>query len=110
MLDAVEGGATAILGALRPDYNLALDSLRRRGLPLELHFGIGSWLGCYHWVPPSPIFAGLPAGRLALEPYVEVVPKYVMSELGGKCRPDQSATRSRAKGRCICSGIAILRA
>ena len=38
----------------------------------------------YHWVSPSSLFEGLPAGGLALEPYTEVVPKYVMTELGGE--------------------------
>jgi hypothetical protein len=40
-------------------------------------------MGCFHWIPDSDLFAGLPAGGLGGEAYVDVLPWYVMSELGG---------------------------
>ena len=96
LLAMVEGGGTAIIGALRPEDQTAADALGRRGLDIQLHFGIGSWLGCYHWIPQSNLFAGLPAGGLALEPYVEVMPKYVLTELGGEVHAGSiSNTQSR---------------
>ena len=49
-----------------------------------MHLGIGNWMGCFHWVPDSELFAGLPAGGLAGEVYADVLPWYVMSELGGE--------------------------
>ena len=38
------------------------------GINIRLHFGIGNWMGCYHWIPASPLFSGLPgrAGRRGL--------------------------------------------
>ncbi|HEX2171858.1 MAG TPA: hypothetical protein VHL09_05385, partial [Dehalococcoidia bacterium] len=50
----------------------------------DLHFGIGNWMGCYHWIPAGEMFEGLPAGGLAGEAYADVLPHYVMSELGGR--------------------------
>jgi hypothetical protein len=41
-------------------------------------------MGCYHWIPASPLFSELPSGGLAGEAYVNVRPHYVMSELGGE--------------------------
>ena len=41
-------------------------------------------MGCYHWVPQSDLFMGLPAGGLVKKPYTGVIPKYVFSELGGE--------------------------
>jgi hypothetical protein len=46
--------------------------------------GIGSWMGCYHWAPQSDLFSGLPAGGLVKKPYAGVIPKYVLSEMGGE--------------------------
>jgi hypothetical protein len=51
---------------------------------VDLHFGIGNWMGCYHWIPAGEMFEGLPAGGLAGEAYADVLPHYVMSELGGR--------------------------
>jgi hypothetical protein len=51
---------------------------------MQLHLGIGNWMGCYHWVPASPLFSGLPNGGLAGEAYVNVCPRYVISGLGGE--------------------------
>jgi hypothetical protein len=45
---------------------------------------IGSWMGRYHWQPENDLFAGLPAGGLAGEAYVDVLPRYVLTELGGE--------------------------
>jgi hypothetical protein len=41
-------------------------------------------MGCYHWIPVSDPFDGLPAGGLAMGSYADVLPKYVLSELGGE--------------------------
>ncbi len=84
LLDGVAAGGTAIIGALHQRDELALCALKERGIPMRLHYGIGNWMGCYHWVPASRLFAGLPAGGLAGEAYVDVLPWYVMSELGGR--------------------------
>ena len=84
LLNSVELGATAIIGALKPDDSTAIQAFIARGIDVRLHFGIGSWMGCYHWVPGSPVFSGLPAGGLALTPYAEILPKYILSELGGE--------------------------
>jgi hypothetical protein len=96
LLYAVDHGEIALIGALRPQDHQALDALRRHGLEMKLSFGIGSWLGCYHWIPQSSLFSGLPSGGLALEPYAEILPKYVMDELGGEVHAGSiSNTQSR---------------
>jgi hypothetical protein len=41
-------------------------------------------MGCYHWIPAAELFAGLPADGLAGEFYGDVVPRHVLSELGGE--------------------------
>ncbi|MCL6432442.1 MAG: hypothetical protein K6V36_16535, partial [Anaerolineae bacterium] len=84
LLDGVAEGRTAVIGALHKRDELALRTLNDSGIPVRLHYGIGNWMGCYHWVPASGLFAGLPAGGLAGEAYVDVLPWYVMSELGGR--------------------------
>lgn len=84
LLTVVEAGGTAVIGALRPEYQVALHALTMGGLEVKLHPGIGSWMGCYHWIPNSDLFSGLPAGCLAKKPYSSVIPKYVLSELGGE--------------------------
>jgi hypothetical protein len=83
LFQTIESGGICIVGALRPEDKQSLQAFNRRGVNLKLSFGIGSWIGCYHWVPDSPIFAGLPNRGLAMKPYAEVLPKYVLSELGG---------------------------
>jgi len=80
----VEAGEQAVIGALRPEDQSVIKRFIDQGIPLELHPGIGSWMGCYHWIPKSGIFSGLPAGGLAKLPYAEVIPKYVMGEMGGE--------------------------
>jgi beta-galactosidase len=84
LLAAVEAGAVGVIGPLRPENDLALAALAERGVKIDLHFGIGNWMGCYHWIPTSDMFAGLPAGGLAGEAYADVLPHYVMTELGGE--------------------------
>ena len=84
VLAEVSGGRTAVMGPLRPSDESVLKLLASHGISIRLHFGIGNWLGCYHWIPASPLFSGLPGGGLAGEAYVNVRPHYVMSELGGK--------------------------
>ncbi len=83
LLGEVEQGRTGIIGALHPRDELARRVLQERGVPLQLHYGIGNWMGCYHWQPQSGLFAGLPKG-LGGEAYVDVLPWYVMTELGGE--------------------------
>jgi hypothetical protein len=84
LLAAVQAGRTAVLGPINSQDAAALEALSGAGLNLRLHFGIGNWMGCYHWAPAADLFAGLPAGGLAGEAYVDVLPRYVMSELGGE--------------------------
>jgi hypothetical protein len=84
VLEDVSSGRSALIGPLRPQDEVALDLLASHEIAIRLHFGIGSWMGCYHWVPNSFVFSGLPSGGLAGEAYVNVRPHYVMSELGGE--------------------------
>jgi len=84
LFQAIESGGVCIVGALRPEDNQAIQAINQRGVDLKLKPGIGSWIGCYHWVPDSPIFIGLPSGGLAMKRYTEVLPKYVLFELGGE--------------------------
>jgi hypothetical protein len=84
VFEDVSGGRSAVIGPLRPQDVDALGLFASHGINIKLHFGIGNWMGCYHWIPASPLFSGLPAGGLAGEPYVDVRPHYVMSELGGE--------------------------
>jgi len=83
LLDAVAAGQVAIVGPMTARDDVALRALNEHGIPVQLHLGIGNWMGCFHWVPESDLFAGLPAGGLAGEPYADVLPWYAMSELGG---------------------------
>ena len=80
---AVQSGKTAIVGPLQPENIEAINALSKHGIHPELHLGIGSWMGCYHWAPQSKIFSRLPSGGVLKKPYAEVLPKYVLSELGG---------------------------
>jgi hypothetical protein len=84
LLASVEAGETAILGALKPEDQAAIAVFARHGIQIQLHFGIGSWMGCYHWIPESALFSGLPSGCLAMAPYTDTLPKYVLTELGGE--------------------------
>jgi beta-galactosidase len=83
LFKSVDSGGWAIIGALRPEDKTVIQEFNKRGFELELHPGVGSWMGCYHWTSVSDIFTGLPAGGLAKRPYAEIFPKYVLSELGG---------------------------
>ncbi len=84
LLKAVETGAVAVIGALRPEDSTAIKALGEHGPSIQLHMGIGSWMGCYHWAPQSSLFSGLPAGGFVKTPYSRVIPKYVLSEMGGE--------------------------
>jgi hypothetical protein len=84
LLSTVEMGATGIIGPLHRNDKIALGQLGKHGLTLQLHLGIGSWLGSYHWVPDSPLFDGLPSKGLAGAVYVDVLPWYGLQERGGK--------------------------
>ena len=84
LLGMVEAGRVAILGPMTYRDELARRVLSDRGIGFRLHLGIGNWMGCFHWAPESDLFAGLPSGGLAGEPFVDVLPWYVMSELGGE--------------------------
>ncbi len=83
LLQAVEAGEACIVGALRPQDEDVVRVINHHGVNLKLHPGIGSWMGCYHWISDSPVFSGLPSGGLAMKPYADVLPKYVLSEMGG---------------------------
>jgi hypothetical protein len=83
LLAAVHSGRAAIIGPLHQRDALAQRALAAHQVDVRLHYAIGSWMGCYHWIPQSELFDGLPAGGLAGEPYVDVLPWYGMSELGG---------------------------
>jgi beta-galactosidase len=84
LLAAADAGGVGVIGPLRPEDELARSMLAERGVNVDLHFGIGNWMGCYHWIPAEEMFEGLPAGGLAGEPYADVLPHYVMSEMGGR--------------------------
>lgn len=83
LLAEVERGRVAVIGPLHGRDVIAQRVLHDRGVKVQLHYGIGNWMGCYHWNPASELFAGLPANRVAGEAYVDVLPRYVLSELGG---------------------------
>jgi beta-galactosidase len=82
-LSAVAAGAVAILGPIQPTDQTAIAACARHGVQVQVHMGIGSWMGCYHWIPESPLFSGLPAGGLAGEVYTSVLARHVLSEQGG---------------------------
>jgi hypothetical protein len=84
LLDTVAAGGTAVVGSLHNRDALAVRRLTAAGLPIGLHMAIGSWMGCYHWIPASNLFAGLPDGGLAGGEYVDVLPRWALSELGGE--------------------------
>jgi hypothetical protein len=84
VLEEVSGGRSAVIGPLRPEDDAVLGLLASHGINIRLHFGIGNWMGCYHWIPASRLFSGLPRQGLAGEAYVNVRPRYVMGELGGE--------------------------
>jgi len=83
LLDRVAEGAVAVVGPLHKRDQVAVQALRKRGVAIDLHLGIGNWMGCYHWVREPGLLAGLPQTALPGEAYVDVLPWYVMSELGG---------------------------
>jgi hypothetical protein len=81
---AVDSGSVGIVGDLKPDYAAAIEALSAHGFEVQLSMGLGAWIGCYHWIGDSPLFEGLPSGQLATEVYAEIIPRYVLSELGGE--------------------------
>lgn len=89
LLDAVADGGVGIVGPLHQDDALALRLLAERDLPVKLSYGIGNWMGCYHWLRTAKLLPeardmGLLGGGLAGGPYVDLLPWYVMDELGGE--------------------------
>jgi hypothetical protein len=84
LFESAENGGRVVIGALHPEDRLAIEAFTRHGYKLALDMGIGSWMGCYHWIPDSELFSGLPNQGLALKPYAEILPKYVFTELGGE--------------------------
>jgi len=110
-LAQVNGGRSAVIGPLHPQDEAVLDMLASHGITIRLHFGIGNWMGCYHWIPASPLFSGLPAAGLAGEAYVDVRPRYMMSELGGEVLAgsfNNSQTRLEAPAMLWYSDIEII--
>ena len=83
LLAAAHAGRTALVGPLHPRDTLALRVLAAHHLHLKLYHAIGNWMGSYHWVPESSLFAGLPANGLAGPVYTEVLPWWGLGEQGG---------------------------
>jgi hypothetical protein len=84
VLERASRGQPVIIGALRPEDKVAQEALRRSGIAVEIHTGYGSWLGCHHWLPKSELTDNLPsAGGLAGEAYSGILPRYILTELGG---------------------------
>jgi hypothetical protein len=112
LLNSVEMGQVAIMGPLHKRDELAQRMLNDRGIKIQLHYGIGNWMGCYHWIPASDLFADLPARRVAGEAYVDVLPRYVMSELGGEVLAGSirnTQTRREAPAMIWYSDIEVIR-
>jgi hypothetical protein len=84
LLGALDQGRTVVVGALAPEDTLAIEMLSRVCPLLRLLPGIGSWNGCYHWIPDAPLFQSLPAGNMAGEEWVDVLPHYVLAGMGGQ--------------------------
>jgi beta-galactosidase len=84
MLDSVVHGETAVIGPLHRADRRSLEILLSKGIDIRLEVGIGSWIGCYHWIPNSPLFEGLPNKGFAGEAYIDLLPHYIMRENGGE--------------------------
>ncbi len=95
VLDAVQRGSTAIIGSLTPEDHLVTELLSRLGVSAKLFPGIGSWNGCYHWIPGNRLFKGLPAECIAGEEYIDVLPHYVLGEMGGEVLSGSFTTTSK---------------
>jgi hypothetical protein len=84
ILKLAGNGYSVIIGSLRPENKIACEALSRGGIPIELHPGYGSWMGCHHWLPGTELIEGLPTnGGLAGECFVDILPRYGLAELGG---------------------------
>lgn len=83
LLSSAAAGAVAVIGPLQTADQVAIAALNARGLKVRVEMGMGSWMGHYHWLPASPLSAGLPAGGLAGEVHASVIPHYVLGEQGG---------------------------
>jgi hypothetical protein len=83
LLERVQSGRTALLGPLHLNDALPQGILKQAGIPVELNLGIGNWMGCFHWFYERQLIMNLPDTPLAGEPYADVLPWYVLSELGG---------------------------
>jgi hypothetical protein len=84
MLGLARSGFSVVIGALSPENEIACETLLRAGIPVELHPGFGSWMGCHHWLPAGELTECLPtAGGLAGEAFADILPRYVLAELGG---------------------------
>lgn len=101
VLDAVRRGCTAIIGPLTPEDHRATELLSRLGASIKLFPGIGSWNGCYHWIPGSRLFKGLPAGCIAGEEYIDVLPHYVLGEMGGEVYSGSFTTTNRRQEKHV---------
>jgi len=84
ILQAAGHGSKVIIGALTPEDKIACNALRRAGIPIELHMGYGSWIGCHHWLPKAELTENIPdCGGLAGELFTGILPRYILTELGG---------------------------
>jgi beta-galactosidase len=101
ILRLVNSGNSALIGALSPENTIACQALSQTGMPIELHPGYGSWMGCHHWLPLSGLTEDLPtSGGLASEAFADILPRYVLAELGGavlagsiRCVQDRDAPK-----------------
>jgi hypothetical protein len=48
LLTAADSGGVGVIGALRPEDELARSIVNERRVNVDLRFGIGNWMGCYH--------------------------------------------------------------
>lgn len=84
ILKLASSGYSVVIGALSPENKIACLALSRVGTPIELHPGYGSWMGCHHWLPETELTEGLStSGGLASELFADILPRYVLAELGG---------------------------
>jgi len=84
LLDSVSEGQVAVIGPMHKRDALAQRMLQERGVDLRLDLGIGNWMGCFHWLRESELLKDLGSPGLAGEAFVDVLPWYVMGELGGE--------------------------
>jgi beta-galactosidase len=106
---AVRSGEGAVIGALFPEDKEAIGAINRQHIKLDLHPGIGSWMGCYHWVPDSELFSGLPAGGFAKREYAELYQSMCFQSWGEKSWLARFAIPNPGRRLRQCCGTVISR-